>query len=159
MTCIRCNHGTANRFGHYGRKRIQRYRCHTCRATFAAPRTKLGSHYTDPGIAVKALSMMLEGMSIRAISRITGLHKQTILSLVLTAAEHAKAVFDSRVPNVRCRYVQADEVWGYVGKKQKHVRPSDSTELGDAWLFVALAGRIDRPCLDDCRATVGGVAY
>jgi hypothetical protein len=43
-------------------------------------RAKLGTHYTDPDTAAKALSMMLEGMSVRAISRITGLHKDTILA-------------------------------------------------------------------------------
>jgi hypothetical protein len=44
---------------------------------------------------------MLEGMSIRAISRVTGLHKQTILSLMTTAAATATPVLDMRVRNVR----------------------------------------------------------
>ena len=56
--------------------------CSTCKATFSEYEPKLGTHYTDPEVAAKALAMMLEGMSFRAISRLTGLHKGTILSLM-----------------------------------------------------------------------------
>lgn len=138
MTCIRCKHDTARRFGTFGKLRIQRYRCSSCRKTFSDPRPKVGSHYTNPEKAAQALTMMLEGMSIRAISRITGMHKNTILALMLTAADRARLVFNTLVRNVRCRRIQADEVWCFVGKKQRHVRASDSPEMGDAWLFVAL---------------------
>jgi IS1 family transposase len=81
---------------------------------------------------------MLEGMSIRAISRVTGLHKTTILSLMLTAAENARRVMDSRVTQVRVNYVECDEVWCFVCKKARHVRKGDAAELGDQWVFVAL---------------------
>lgn len=74
MTCIRCKH-IAKRLGTYGKRRIQRYRCTSCRTTVSDPSAKLGNHYTDPEVAAKTLSMMLEGMSVRAISRITGLPK------------------------------------------------------------------------------------
>ena len=130
MTCIRCKHDTAKRFGHYGKRRIQRYRCSDCRATFGDPHPNLGTHYTDPDAAAKALSMMLEGMSIRAISRITGLHKNTILSLMFTAARNANRAF-SATRNLRPRYLQCDEVWCFVGKKRRNVRSDDLPELGD----------------------------
>jgi IS1 family transposase len=80
---------------------------------------------------------MLEGMSVRAISRITGLHKGTILSLMKTAANNASLVMDS-IRNVRPNYMQCDEVWCFVGKKARRVRKEDSPELGDQWVFVAL---------------------
>jgi IS1 family transposase/transposase-like protein len=137
MTCKRCNH-TARKFGRYGKRHIQRYRCTTCKATFSEYEPKLGTHYTDPEIAAKALAMMLEGMSVRAISRLTGLHKGTILSLMDTAAQRASMKLNSLVRDVRVRYVQADELWCFVGKKQRQVRTGDSAELGDQWAFVAL---------------------
>jgi len=137
MTCRICQHQT-KKFGTYGKRRIQRYRRSSCKATFSEPTSKLGSHYTSPETGAKALSMMLEGMSVRAISRITGLHKATILSLMLTAAARAQAVFDSYIRNLRCRFVQADEVWAFVGKKEKHVRSGDPAGMGDCWIFVAL---------------------
>ena len=80
---------------------------------------------------------MLEGMSIRAISRFTGLHKNTILSLMLTAADNARYALDA-IRNLRPNYLQCDEVWCFVGKKARRVRKGDSAELGDQWVFIAL---------------------
>jgi len=40
MTCLKCQHGVAKRFGTYGRRRIQRYRCKSCKATFSPPQRK-----------------------------------------------------------------------------------------------------------------------
>jgi len=82
--------------------------------------------------------LMLEGMSVRAISRFTGLHKGTILDLMSTAAASASRVLDSRVRGIRARYIQSDEIWCFVGKKARHVRESDPAEVGDQWVFVAM---------------------
>lgn len=82
--------------------------------------------------------MMLEGMSLRAISRITGLYKNMILSLMLMAADNAQRVFKSRVRQVRANYIECDEVWCFVGKKARRVRKADPAEFGDQWVFVAL---------------------
>src|SRR6266851_343775 len=121
MTCIKCQHSTVKKFGRYGRHRTQRYRCTSCSATFSDPKPApvLPGHTTDKDKAVQALSMMLEGMSIRAISRITGLHKSTILSLMLTAAESARRMLDSTLGQVRANYIECDEVWCFVGKKAR----------------------------------------
>ena len=62
MTCIRCKHNTAYKFGTYGKRKIQRYRCHSCKSTFAdAPAKTLGSHYTDLTDHVWSLSELLSG--------------------------------------------------------------------------------------------------
>jgi IS1 family transposase/transposase-like protein len=137
MTCTRCQHQSCKRFGYSGKRRIQRWRCQSCSATFCEAVPKLGTHHTDPTKASQALSMMLEGMSVRAISRLTGMHKNTILAFMLTAAERAETVLNS-IRNVHPRYLQCDELWCYVGKKAKRVRKGDSPELGDQWIFIAL---------------------
>jgi IS1 family transposase len=137
MTCLRCQHQTCKRFGYFGKRRIQRWRCQSCNATFGEPTPKLGTHYTAPETATHALSMMLEGMSIRAISRVTGLHKNTILSLMFTAAEKASDTLNA-IRNLRPNYLQCDEIWCFVGKKARRVRKSDPAEIGDQWVFVAL---------------------
>jgi len=137
MTCRICQH-QAKKFGTYGKRRIQRYRCTSCRATFSEPAPKLGTNSTDPETAARALPLMLEGMSVRAISRFTGLHKGTILDLMSTAAASASRVLDSRVRGIRARYIQSDEIWCFVGKKARHVRESDPAEVGDQWVFVAM---------------------
>src|SRR5207244_4458595 len=122
MTCKRCQHQTCKKFGTYGKRRVQRWRCNSCKATFTESVPKLGTHYIAPEIAANALALMLEGMSVRAISRITGLHKQTILSLMNTAAANASRVLDRYVRGIRARYVQSDEIWCFLGKKARHVR-------------------------------------
>jgi IS1 family transposase/transposase-like protein len=140
MTCIRCNHSTAKRFGTYGKRRVQRWRCNSCLATFADPATPkpLGTHYTSPEAASKAFVLMLEGMSIRAISRVTGLHKGTILSLMNTAAANVGRLMNAKMRGIRTRYIQSDEIWCFVGKKRRNVRESDPPEVGDQWVFVAI---------------------
>ena len=40
--------------------------------------------------------------------------------------------------NLQCKRIQADEIWSFVGKKDSNVRVDDSSELGNAWVFVAL---------------------
>ncbi len=138
MVCIRCKHDTARRFGYYGKRHIQRFRCRSCRATFAAPHASFGAHYTDPETAAKVLSLMLEGTSVRAISRLMGLHQQTVLALMSTAAESAYRVFDTQVRNVRPKFVQLDELWCMVGCHGKNVRPKSPAGWGDQWVWLAL---------------------
>jgi IS1 family transposase len=77
-------------------------------------------------------------MSVRAISRVTGVHKTTILSLLLTVGSKCADLFDQTVTNLKPRYVQADEAWTFVQKKQKRLKPSDPDERGDQYLWVAL---------------------
>jgi hypothetical protein len=62
--------------------------------------------------------LFTEGMSIRAISRVTGIHKTTILSLLLTVGAKCAELFDSRVHGLKPRYTQADEAWTFVQKSK-----------------------------------------
>ena len=138
MTCRKCQHGTAKKFG-YTKNKHQRYRCLDCGATFSdSPQKPLGRHTTDVDQAVQAFTLLTEGMSVRAVSRVTGLHKNTILSLVETAADTCRAIFDHYVQDVTPRYVQADEIWTFVHTKEKRVRPDDPLEYGDAYVWIAL---------------------
>jgi len=137
MTCRICHH-QAKKFGRYGKRRIQRYRCTSCRATFSEPSLKLGTHYTDPETAAKALTLMLEGMSIRSIERFTGLHRDTILSLMGTAAAKAQRVLDSLARDVRPKFVQLDELWTYVGCHGRRVHDGVPSEWGDQWTWLAI---------------------
>src|SRR5271157_4988480 len=137
MTCRRCNH-VVRRFGTYGKRRIQRYRCISCKITFSEPAPKIGTHYTDPETAAKALAMMLEGMSVRAISRLTGLHKHTILSLMKTAAAKARQVLNSRIQHIAPRYVQMDEMWGFIHTREPNLNEGDPAEWGSTMIWLAL---------------------
>ena len=81
---------------------------------------------------------MLEGMSIRAIERITEMHRDTILSLMKTAARKARNVLDTRVWNICPRYRQLDEMWGYIHTREPHLNEGDPDEWGSTMLWLAL---------------------
>ncbi len=84
------------------------------------------------------LKLLVEGMSIRSIERVTQVHRDTIMRLLLLAGERSEKLMDAKMRNLRTRYVQVDEIWCYVGKKRRNVRSGDSPELGDQWVYVAI---------------------
>ena len=86
------------------------------------------------------LSQLVEGVSIRSIERITGVNRNTIMSLLVKAGEIAREIQDSMFVNLKSRYIQVDEIWTYVGKKQKRLKgeEKDSFELGDQYVWVAI---------------------
>jgi transposase-like protein/IS1 family transposase len=138
MTCRKCEHGTAKHFG-FTKAKTARYRCRACGATFTEPRQhELGTHTTSTEDAVKVFTLMTEGMSVRAISRVTGIHKTTILSLLNTVGEKCARLFDAKVRNLRPTYVQADEAWTFVQKKQKRLKADDPIDFGDQYVWIAL---------------------
>jgi len=142
MTCPKCEHETIKRFGTYGKSRIQRYRCKDCGATFAepnsGPKRPLSGHTTDFDRVVQVFGLLTEGMSIRAISRLTGVHKTTILGLLNTVGTRCASLLDAKLQNLRPRYVQADEAWTFVHTKQRRLTVNSPVEWGDQYVWLAL---------------------
>ena len=137
MTCHNCQ-SRCNRFGTH-RNGLQRYRCSQCRRTFTEDHTRpLADMRLPIEKAESILKLLVEGMSVRSIERITQVHRDTILRLLLVAGERCQKLMDFQMRGLKCRRLQCDEIWTYVGKKNRHVRKEDSPELGDQWIFVAL---------------------
>ena len=88
--------------------------------------------------AEMVLSLLLEGNSVSSIERITGVHHGTILKLLVLAGEKCERIMAEKIRNVQVRDVEADEVWSFIGKKEKRVRPEDDQNLGDCYTFVAI---------------------
>jgi IS1 family transposase len=88
--------------------------------------------------ALLAIQLLIEGTSIRSAERITKLHRDTIMRLLVLAGERCIALMDTQMRNLKCKRVQSDEIWTFVGKKKRNVRDGESNELGDAWVFVAI---------------------
>jgi IS1 family transposase len=84
-----------------------------------------------------ALRLLLEGASVRSVERVTELHCDTILRLLVLAGEKAEKIMGRYIRNVAERDVECDEVWSFIGKKEKRVRPDDDQNLGDCYTFVA----------------------
>jgi IS1 family transposase len=91
---------------------------------------------TDKKIAV--IGALAEGSSIRSIERITGVHRDTIMRLGVKVGKGCAALLDAKMRNLPCKYLEFDEIWGFVGKKEKHVTVDDSPEMGDVWTFCAV---------------------
>jgi IS1 family transposase len=91
---------------------------------------------TDKQIAV--ISALAEGSSIRSIERITGIHRDTIMRLGVKVGQGCTALMDRAMQDLPCKRLEMDELWGFIGKKQRNVRPTDSPSYGDVWTFCAI---------------------
>jgi transposase-like protein/IS1 family transposase len=137
MTCGTCN-VDCQRFGKH-RNGLRRFRCPQCKRTYTEPhRRTLDAMYVSQDRAVLALQLLLEGNSIRSTERITKLDRNTIMRLLVLAGKRCEALMDSRMRELHPRYLQIDEIWTYVQKKNRHVRKGDSPEVGEQWVFVAI---------------------
>jgi len=90
--------------------------------------------------ALSVIQHLVEGCSIRTAERITGVEKRTILNLLVTVGERCEQLMSDRIQGLSVKEVQADEIWGFVGMKQKtkNNKGLDSEELGDAYCFIAI---------------------
>jgi IS1 family transposase len=86
------------------------------------------------------LGMMVEGVSIRAISRMTGASKNTIVKLLTDAGEACSDYQDRTLRNLPCKRLQADEIWSFVYPKQKNVPQEMRGQFGvvEVWTWTAL---------------------
>ena len=91
----------------------------------------------DKKIAVTAA--LAEGSSIRSIERMTGVHRDTIMRLGVRIGQGCARLLDQKMRNLDCTSIQVDEIWGFVGKKDKAVKETDNTyEVGSVWTFCAI---------------------
>src|ERR1700683_419496 len=139
MTCVKCSHEGTKKFGYCGRKRVQRWRCLQCKATFIEPTSKpLANHTTEIVIAARAWELMMDGSTVRSISRLTGLHIHTILALMVTAGEKCEKLLDKMIRNVRPNFVEVDEIHSMVGCHEKRLRWDAPKEWGSVWCWLGI---------------------
>src|SRR5437773_5275484 len=92
---------------------MQRYRCNQCGKTFSDRKQYTFHKQLDEETAMMALHLIVEGNSIRSASRLTGLHRDTIMKLIVIAGERCEALLSTVVRNVPVNDVQADEIWAF----------------------------------------------
>jgi IS1 family transposase len=85
------------------------------------------------------LHLLCEGMSIRAITRLTSVSKTTVSKLVVDVGQAAAWYQDRVFQSLKCKRLQVDEIWGFIGAKQKNVARMKRhiPDAGDAWLWLA----------------------
>lgn len=138
MVCEKCG-SPCKKFGRH-RNGLQRYRCKKCRRTFTQEHDKpLAGMRLPLARALTCLQLLVEGVSVRSIERLTGVGKRTILALLVLVGERCERLMARRIRRVKVSDVQADEIWGFVWCKQKtKTRMGYGGECGDAYCFVAL---------------------
>jgi len=111
---------------------------------------------------VAVITALVEGCSVRATSRMTGVAKGTILRLLAEVGTACAEYQNATLRNIPAKRVQVDEIWSFVGCKQKNVTAERAEReiAGDVWTFVAieaqtklaiswLVGRRDAGCATD----------
>lgn len=85
------------------------------------------------------IGALAEGNSIRAIERITGIHRDTIMRLGVRVGQACQSVLDQKMRGLNCSRVEVDELWGFIGKKKFHASRTDRAQgLGDVWTFLSI---------------------
>jgi transposase-like protein/IS1 family transposase len=137
MTCENCK-TPCQRFGKH-RNGLRRFRCPLCKKTYTeAHKPALAGSYIAQERIILALRLLIEGNSIRSTERITNLDRNTIMKILVLAGEKCEKLMGRLIVNIPVRDVECDEIFGFLGKKQKRVRPEDDQNLGDQYAFVAI---------------------
>jgi IS1 family transposase len=95
-------------------------------------------NYLSTADRTRIVSLLVEGMAIRAVSRATGFSTNTITKLLVDMGESCSAYHDAHVRGLQSKRVQCDEIWSFVGAKQKNVPMEKAEEWGDVWTWTAI---------------------
>lgn len=89
---------------------------------------------------IQILSMLVEGMSIRSVERITGVHRDTIMRLMVRIGKGCENLLNEHMKGFHSKYLQADEIWTFCKKKEKQLtsKERNNPKLGDQYVFIAL---------------------
>jgi hypothetical protein len=105
------------------------------------------------------VAALVEGVSIRSIERLTGVHRDTIMRLTVRVGTHCQQLLADRMTGLRCERVQVDEIWTYCQKKQARLTFEErhAPHLGDQYMFVGIDARRGEPRTEPlCPAHPGG---
>jgi transposase len=88
---------------------------------------------------ITVISALAEGMAIRQIERMTDIHRDTIMRLVVRVGQGCARLMDEKMRGLECRDIQVDEIWGFIQKKKRNIKETDDPrEVGDVWTFCAI---------------------
>src|SRR2546425_897122 len=88
---------------------------------------------------VRVVACLVEGNSLRATVRMTGIHRTTIQNLLVDLGKACSEYQDKTLRNLTCKRIQCDEIWSFIGCKEKNVTlDNDEKGWGDIWTWVAM---------------------
>jgi IS1 family transposase len=87
----------------------------------------------------RVVAALVEGNSLRAVTRMTGVHRTTVMRLLVDLGCACSDYQDKAFRNLQCKRIQCDEIWSFVGAKEKNCTPKmKAYGNGDVWTWVAL---------------------
>lgn len=89
---------------------------------------------------IEVIAALCEGVGVRTASRLTGVNRGTVASLALRVGTGCMELHDRIMVGVRTERLELDELWSFVGKKQKNVQRHEINAKGDQYVFIGLAG-------------------
>jgi len=117
----------------YGR---QRFKCKTCGGVFVETKnTILYNRKLSEDQIILVCKLLVEKNGIRAIERITGIHRDTISDVIKALARHAREVTDFLINDVKLTRVQVDEMWSFIKKNKKTLTKEMTMQIN-----MAIAG-------------------
>jgi IS1 family transposase len=88
---------------------------------------------------IAILSQLVEGSSVRSTERLVGVCREAVLRLLVRVGDGCANLLDEKMRELPCTRLELDELWAFVGKKQRHVKETDdANRVGDTWTFVAI---------------------
>src|SRR5271168_4768655 len=87
----------------------------------------------------RVVSALVEGNSLRAITRMTSIHRTTVMKLLADLGRSC-SIFQNQVfRNLRCKRIEADEIWSFCGAKEKNTTPQTKAKgWGDIWTWTSI---------------------
>src|SRR5579862_7787823 len=94
----------------------------------------------DSSKRAQVISALVEGASCRAVARMTGVARETVASLLIEVGAACAEYQDKALRDLKCQRVQCDEIWSFVGAKDKNlpVEKQGQFGYGSVWTWVAL---------------------
>ncbi len=92
-----------------------------------------------PEQQLSVIHLLVEGNSIRSAQRLTGIHRDTIMRLLVEVGTKCREFLDQRMRNLHLQHLECDEIWTFVKKKQGRLtqEQASDTRIGDQYLFIA----------------------
>ena len=90
---------------------------------------------------IEVLHHLVEGNTLRSTARLTGVHRTTIMNLMVTFGQRCKAFMDAQLRDLTLRHVEVDEIWTFVGKKQGRLTVEEKAhcyDVGDVYLWTCV---------------------
>ena len=90
---------------------------------------------------IEVLHHLVEGNTLRSATRLSGVHRTTIMKLMVKFGEACKAYMDANLRGLNLRHVEVDEIWTFVLKKQGRLQVEKKAErfdIGDVYLWTCI---------------------